>query len=140
MKRSILNGCALTALFAALSCGTSCTHVECDAAQAPSAAEILGYPEGSGQELVYSTGFENPAEPEIKLGEGFRFAPGEGNNGNGGLRGERLDTGLHEGRLEDDLRRRRLAEARSRRMTPWRGAHPATGETISLFEIMVDLL
>ena len=91
MKRAFLNFCASTALFAALACGTSCTHVECDTAQIPSAAEILGYPEESGQELVYSTGFENPAEPEIKLGEGFRFAPGEGNNGNGGLRGERLE-------------------------------------------------
>ena len=56
----------------------------------PSAGEILNYPEETGRELVYGTGFENPEESTIEKGEGFCFAPGEGNNGNTGLRGDRV--------------------------------------------------
>ena len=59
-------------------------------AAAPSAGEILKYPMETGRELIYGTGFENPRESTVKPGEGFRFAPGEGNNGNAGLRGERV--------------------------------------------------
>lgn len=59
-------------------------------AAVPSADEILNYPEETGRELIYGTGFENPKESAVKPGEGFRFAPGEGNNGNTGIRGERV--------------------------------------------------
>ena len=61
----------------------------CVFAGTPSAEEILNYPEEIKSELVYATGFENPEESAIKLGEGFRFARGEGNHGNTGLRGDR---------------------------------------------------
>ena len=51
----------------------------------PSAESILGWQQEEGKELIYGTGFEDPAAPEIKLGTGFRYARGEGNNGNTGL-------------------------------------------------------
>ena len=59
-------------------------------AAVPSVSEILNYPEETGRELIYGTGFENPKESAVKPGEGFRFAPGEGNNGNMGIRGDRV--------------------------------------------------
>lgn len=58
-------------------------------ASLPSAESILGWQQEEGKELIYGTGFENPAASEIKLGAGFRYAHGEGNNGNTGLRVDR---------------------------------------------------
>ena len=62
----------------------------CMMAANPSPGEILNYSEGVGRELIYGTGFEEPKDKTIKLGEGFRYAPEEGNNGNCGLRCDRV--------------------------------------------------
>ena len=59
-------------------------------AATPSAKDILNYKEKTGKELIYGTGFEDPKEPVITFSEGFRFAKGEGNNGNMGIRGDRV--------------------------------------------------
>lgn len=40
--------------------------------------------------LVYSTGFDDPKDPKIKLQKGFRWAPGEGVNGNAAIRVDRV--------------------------------------------------
>ena len=58
-------------------------------AAAPRAEELLSYPLLQEKTLVYGTGFENPADKSIRLGKGFRFAKGEGNNGNTALRVDR---------------------------------------------------
>lgn len=62
----------------------------CMMAANPNPGEILNYSEGVGRELIYGTGFEDPKDKTIRLGTGFRYAPGEGNNGNCGLRCDRV--------------------------------------------------
>ena len=57
---------------------------------APSAKELLSYPLFQEKTLVYGSGFENPNEASIRLGKGFRYAKGEGNNGNTALRVDRV--------------------------------------------------
>lgn len=61
----------------------------CLIAATPSPAEIMRYSENSARQLIYGTGFENPKDPSVKLGYGFRYAPTEGNNGNCALRCDR---------------------------------------------------
>ena len=51
--------------------------------------KIFSWPQEKTEELIYGTGFEDPRAPEIKLGEGFRYVYGEGNNGNTALRVDR---------------------------------------------------
>ena len=70
-------GCSLMLLTSAVLCA------------APKAEELLSYPLLQEKTLIYGTGFEDPADKSIKLGKGFRFAKGEGNNGNTALRVDR---------------------------------------------------
>ena len=61
----------------------------CMMAANPTPAEIMRYAESNKEILVYGTGFEDPKDPSIVLGHGHRYVPGEGNNGNCGLRCDR---------------------------------------------------
>lgn len=56
----------------------------------PSAKELLSYEPVQEKTLVYGTGFEDPNDKSITLGEGSRYAKGEGNNGNTALRIDRV--------------------------------------------------
>ena len=56
----------------------------------PSAETIRGLPPEQNSVLVYNTGFDDPKDPKIKLQEGFRWAPGEGVNGNAAIRVDRV--------------------------------------------------
>ena len=55
----------------------------------PSAKELLSYAPLQEKILIYGTGFENGPDKTIQLGKGFRYAKGEGNNGNTALRVDR---------------------------------------------------
>ena len=56
----------------------------------PTANELLSYEPVQEKTLVYGTGFEDPNDKSITLGEGSRYAKGEGNNGNTALRIDRV--------------------------------------------------
>ena len=56
----------------------------------PSVDTIRGLPALKSRTLVYGTGFDDPADPKIKLLEGFRWARGEGVNGNAAIRVDRV--------------------------------------------------
>ena len=45
----------------------------------PTAKELLSYEPVQEKTLVYGTGFEDPNDKSITLGEGSRYAKGEGN-------------------------------------------------------------
>ena len=75
----IVTGCSLFLLASSVFCGA-----------VPNAETLLSYPLMEEKTLIYGTGFEEPADKSIKLGNGCRFAKGEGNNGNTALRLDRV--------------------------------------------------
>lgn len=55
----------------------------------PTASEIRAYPAGTAEELVYSTGFENPDAPEFQIAHPkVSFVKGAGSTGNTALKVE----------------------------------------------------
>ena len=55
-----------------------------------SAEKIRSFPQQEEKQLIYANAFEDPALPGMELRKGFKLAPNEGNNGNCGLRVDRL--------------------------------------------------
>lgn len=67
-----------------------CNMVFIATAMELSPALIRDFPKATEQELIYGNGFEPPQEPGMRLGEGFKIVRNEGNNGNTGLRVDRV--------------------------------------------------